>query len=631
MSQRLLRCFPVAVVVAAALALSGCGGGTAMMPDDGSTDMPDDDTAMMPDDGSTDMPGDDTAMTPDDGSTDMPGDDQTLPVAEGLIRSTDEPVYATSAQSYETAVLSTRFPALSSHLQRDFTESAVTLGSDNVRIKSISVDDEAEDGGVVVSVNYVLDGEEVTVSFTTDDIVAANEWFVEIEELEGDGFSEFWTWYLAQFGRFAILGHSACAEEEGGDPDVCVRTYTAVGARTEAARMPAGTATYVGQARADSYIRDEPDNFPNRQRIWGLLRLTADFAGRRLEGRITDIAVRRQDERRASDWPDSTYLMISDGKIVDGQFTAELTGVESNANAPMDESLRGYEGDVLGEFYGPDAKAVGGVFNAGRADRVMVGAFSGEVFNSVRLAGSARAAVSAGVELDYPASTSQLTNAGVTAIESDGADGFHVTYTIDGVVERVHLPELLYDNAISRRSNDEIHWVWEDRYASALELDHLSVKGWWAGEFGHQRRGHFVFGETTAVLPAGTAEYAGRAYLNGFSAAAPGDRSWFRGDLSLTADFDSRRLGGRLDNWRIDTGGATRQYMGIDSELVIQNGTITNDGLNAELAGRQAAAGITGSMTGRFFGPDAAEVGGVIEAERPGDQVFEGWFAGEKQ
>ena len=173
MSQRLLRHSPVAIFVAAALALSGCGGGTTAMPGNGPSD----------------MPGDDTAMTPDDDSTEMPGDDQALTVAEGLVRSTGAPIYATTAQSYETAGLSTRFPALSSHLQRDFTESTVTLGSDRVRIESIAVDDEAEDGGVVVSVTYVLDGEEVTVSFTTADIVAANEWSREIEEREGEGLS----------------------------------------------------------------------------------------------------------------------------------------------------------------------------------------------------------------------------------------------------------------------------------------------------------------------------------------------------------------------------------------------------------------------------------------------------------
>ena len=85
-----------------------------------------------------------------------------------------------------------------------------------------------------------------------------------------------------------------------------------------------------------------------------------------------------------------------------------------------------------------------------------------------------------------------------------------------------------------------------------------------------------------------------------------------------------------MDNWRIYTGN-TRQYVGTNAVLAIQNGTITNDGLNAEVVGRQDAVGISGSMTGQFFGPDAAEVGGVIEAERSGDRVFEGWFAGEKQ
>lgn len=617
MSQRLLRRSPVAIFVAAALALSGCGGGTTAMPGNGPSD----------------MPGDDTAMTPDDDSTDMPGDDQALSVAESLVRSTGAPIYATTAQSYETAGLSTRFPALSSHLQQDFTESTVTLGSDRVRIESVAVDDEAEDGGVVVSVTYVLDGEEVTVSFTTDDIVAANEWSREIEEREGEGLSEFWTWYPlgTQFGRFAILGHLACAEDEDDNLDetLCVRSYSTIGARTDAARIPAGIATYVGQARGDSYVKDEPDRWPNRQQIWGLLRLTADFAGRRLEGRISDISVRRQDERGVSDWPDSTYLMISDGKIVDGQFTAELTGVESNANAPMDESLRGYEGNVLGEFYGPTAKAVGGVFNASRDDRVMSGAFSGEVFNSARLAGSARAALSAGVDLNFSAPTSQLTDtASVTEIESDGADGFYVTYTIDGADERIHLPVL--NRALGYESSTgDPHRIWEDRYASALELDHLSVNGWIVDD-DPQQRGHFVFGETTAVLPAGTAEYVGRTYLNSFSATDPGNRRWFRGDLSLTADFDSRTVGGKMDNWRMYTTNA-QQYLGINSEFVIENGTITDNGLNAELTGRQDAAGISGSMNGQFFGPDAAEVGGIIEAGRSGIDVFEGWFAGEKQ
>ena len=64
--------------------------------------------------------------------------------------------------------------------------------------------------------------------------------------------------------------------------------------------------------------------------------------------------------------------------------------------------------------------------------------------------------------------------------------------------------------------------------------------------------------------------------------------------------------------------------------ITLQNGTITNSDISAELVGSGDAADFTGDMTGRFFGPGAAEVGGVIDGEGT-DSVFEGWFGGKKQ
>ena len=56
-----------------------------------------------------------------------------------------------------------------------------------------------------------------------------------------------------------------------------------------------------------------------------------------------------------------------------------MTGVDTNEHAPLHDSVRGYEGDVLGEFYGPAAEEVGGVISATRdADlRVMAGTIHG--------------------------------------------------------------------------------------------------------------------------------------------------------------------------------------------------------------------------------------------------------------
>ena len=141
-----------------------------------------------------------------------------------------------------------------------------------------------------------------------------------------------------------------------------------------------------------------------------------------------------------------------------------------------------------------------------------------------------------------------------------------------------------------------------------------------------------VYGEPTAVLPAGTAEYAGRVYLNGWSRTDPdnSEREQFQGSLALTADFDNRTIGGLLDDWSFRAYSGNSGYEDTTAEIVIQNGTITNNELSAELVGRHSAAGITGNMTGQFFGPGAAEIGGVIDGEAP-DSVFEGWFGGKKQ
>ena len=287
-----------------------------------------------------------------------------------------------------------------------------------------------------------------------------------------------------------------------------------------------------------------------------------------------------------SDWPETTYFSIDDGQIVNGQFTATLTGGDSNANAAMDESLAGYEGSVLGEFYGPAAEEVGGVFTASRADRALVGSLGGErqLFNPGRLAGSVRTPVSVGVERDFTASTSQLTDtASVTAVVSDGADGFHVTYMIDGTSQRIHLPVSGYDlggDAYNTEGPPD-YGIWQDYHARSYfvtsEFDYLSVNGWYywnyetAGDGSRTTlaisRGRMVYGEPTATMPAGTADYAGRVHMNGWSRTDPSSssgRERFQGSLALTADFDSGTIGGSLDDWSVQ-GPGDSGYSDVDA------------------------------------------------------------------
>ena len=639
----------VALSVAATLSLSGCGGGGSGTKPDGGTGMTGGtdtgmtggtDTGMT---GGTDAGmtgGTDTGMT---GGTDtgMTGGGATLTVPEGLARSTATPVHWTGADSWEAAGLETHYPVSSSNALRDWNDSTVTLGSGDfdVHVMSVAATYEAASSGVEVIVIYEIDGGLHTVSFTTDDYIEdGGHWEKEI-----DG-EPFFFWFVDDFENFGTVGFDTCGE------DGCLFSYGTIGARTESARMPTGTATYFGSARADSWLRNEPSNSPNRQRIWGLLRLTADFAGNTLEGRITNIEVRKGNESNRTDWPGSTYFAIGDGQIVDGQFTADLTGMDSNANAnaPMDESLRGYEGGVLGEFYGPAAEEVGGVFNASRDDRVMVGwlgGAGGAQFDPDRLARSPRTAVSVGVDRDVSASTSQLTDAAsVTAVESDGADGFYVTYMVDGARQRVHLPVSGYDpnDRFYEAEGPPDYGIWDaaDSYNQSSEFDYFSVNGWLVRNYEEvgdgsrttlsSPRGHMVYGQPTAVLPGGTAEYAGRMYLNRWSRTDPTNssgRRQLKSSLALTADFDNRTIGGRLYDWS-QRAYASGSYEATDAEVAIRNGTIANAEFTADLAG--TGGNFTGNMTGRFFGPGAAEVGGVIGGETR-DNVFEGWFGGKKQ
>ena len=570
------------------------------------------------------------------------GGSRTLTVPEGMARSTATPVHWTGADSWESAGLETRYPVLSSNALRDWNDSTVALGSGDFDLHEMSVAGtyEAASGGVdsgrvEVIVTYELDDELHTVSFATDDYLEDGGYWEK--EIDGESLS---FWFGDEFGYFTTVGFHPC---DGG---VCLFSYGTIGARTESARMPAGAATYLGRARADTWLENEPGSSPNRQRIWGNLRLTADFTGSTLDGRITDIRVRRQTESNPSDWPETTWLAIDDGRIVNGQFTATLTGMDSDANAPMDESLRGYEGGVLGEFYGPAAEEVGGVFNASRDDRVMIGRLGGARFDPDRLARISRTAVSVAVDRDFSASTSQLTDAaGVTTVRSDGADGFHVTYMVDGARQRIHLPVSGYDpgDRLYTTEGPPDYGIWDaaDSYDRSSEFDYLSVNGWYVWNYEvasdgtrttlDARRGHMVYGRPTAVLPGGTAEYAGRMYLNRWSRTEPRDssRKQMRASLALTADFDNRTIGGLLDDWSVRDFGRGGSYQDLDDvEVLIRNGTIANAAFTADLAGR--GGNFTGDMTGRFFGPGAAEVGGVIDGGTR-DNVFEGWFAGKKQ
>jgi hypothetical protein len=300
---------------------------------------------------------------------DSHGTAEQLTLGDGLVRSTISPVFHDEdiGDADRGPLITT--PTLASGIRRDYDERRSELASD-AYIKSLGFANVADDDGIPFSlhVTYVIGGEEVTVHFTDADRDTPGYEFSWTKTVDG---VEYWGWLYegdeAQEDVISFLG---------GLPDY--RLYATGGIRTATADLPSGTAVYVGGMRGDSHLANDPSS-SGRESMSGSLRLTANFDDASLEGRISDIRVRPEPPKPRvwSSLPDTTWFMIDNGRIVDGQFTADLTGMDSNANAPMNQTVRGYEGGVLGEFYGPSAKEVGGVLNASRDDRVMAGAFGG--------------------------------------------------------------------------------------------------------------------------------------------------------------------------------------------------------------------------------------------------------------
>ena len=248
-----------------------------------------------------------------------------------------------------------------------------------------------------------------------------------------------------------------------------------------------------------------------------------------------------------------------------------------------------------------------------------------------------------GVHLDFSATTSRPADAGVTMIESARLGTFYVTYMVDGVEQRIHLTPADYNRQYVTGTNPRI-WLWDtsNSFTIAPDFRYLNINGWAVSDYEiapdgseiplNERRGFIVYGTQTEGLPAGTADYEGRMYANGWSRTDPSrgtGRHRIYGEVALTADFDNRSIDGMVSAMEVQRAG--QSWVAWDADILIRYGTIDDDsGIRAQLEGQREAAGIKGTVTGQFFGPEAAEVGGVISAEDT-NTVYGGFFGGRKQ
>ena len=586
-----------------------------------------------------------------------------LMAGPGLSRSDASPVFATDETGTLKATLvnpANVFPVLATTIFRDSGNEPGTETTDEFFVRSISRNASGE-----YVVNYVLFGVDEQVTIPNNAVDCTNSCSARVN---GRTFS-FWNYTandddtasfadgLGEFEYLASHGVSYQPEE-----DLAGWSWFVFGVSNE--DLPMGAATYHGTLSTNTWVTDDPSS-DLRQRISGTMRIVANFDMRALEGRVYRIHGTEPGDRARTVWPTSSFT-LTDGRIVNGQFTATLTGVDSDPNAPLDESVGGFMGHVLGEFYGPIAEEVGGVVSATRDlpgttdDRVLYGFIGGG--KTDRLTGvNDTEALSSGVDRDFETDLTALTAIEKPTVEAT-ADGYMITYTLDGQAQSIELGESDFGSNPTNSGRatrydkekdgvDYILWdvtgAFEGRrsFMDRFRPEHFDVFGLVSVRRDASddpllvRRAYILYGNRTADMPTtGTASYAGR--LRGYE--WPTDRAvpssdpshkFYRGDLDLSANFESSAVTGSvtlLESRPNSPGGA---YAPVSGGLSF-NATISGNGLSAtDLSGSGDLAGYSGGrVDGAFYGPGAAEVAGVFDAtDGAGNKALVGYFGGQKQ
>ena len=354
-----------------------------------------------------------------------------------------------------------------------------------------------------------------------------------------------------------------------------LRGYASVGALTPSQTLVnLGSATYEGHLIAERHNNfTDPDFRAVRDWIWGELTLNADFSASTIMGSTDTLWVLPPD----GTWtqaPDTNSIAISNGNIHGSRFHAEWAGQDTDASSAMEDSFRGFEGSMLGEFYGPGGEEVGGVFTGERAatDQVIHGRFGGESQQAAaaRMAvqttagrdngisasqdpavradssndtlasllpdgNTAFAPITAAIQRDWDYNEFRQPANGaafVKSISSDGANGFNLNYVIDGRDTVVNFSADTWSEQwgsynVNRRGDNNNwrfndYWLWantgsfyddpNDRTSGSSEFAYFDINGWIVNRTGDEFRGYSVYGAQTRSenLPAGSATYYGR-------------------------------------------------------------------------------------------------------------------------
>lgn len=184
------------------------------------------------------------------------------------------------------------------------------------------------------------------------------------------------------------------------------------------------------------------------------------------------------------------------------------------------------------------------------------------------------------------------------------------------------------------------------------DKNYLQVWGYYADDTtaaGRGFNGFAVVGAETdpsVVKSHANATYLGDARAETELASNVNEKTTVKGKLTLNADFQQGSVSGKIDNLKgrvqgAETGGKWTQYQdaAAGTNIEMTKAQISANGFAGGKLVAHDPGGAIGSLegstySGRFYGPDADQVGGVmaIQGSDPdGKFVGTGYFAGQKQ
>lgn len=611
----------VVLPVVALLLLAGCGGGggTAMM-------QPGTGTGTQPGTGTGTQPGTGTGAQPDTGSEPA----RSAPSLGSLYDSEPERTYTVAGTS-----LLENYGASTTQL------STAPFVSSIQRNASGGYDIIYQDGTEQITVQILPEHCQANFGCTIPaDSNGRTHWF--------------WSWTssdsLGKPSLYKFMEASGFTANDGSGTQR--RSLFVFGVETPASGVPAtGEAIYGGRMRARAYRTSEPGSRA-RQRYRGRIRLVANFDMSRLTGRIFSIQGTAPGEPSSArvSWPTSSFA-ITNGQIANGQFTATLTGMDSDSAVPDAESVRGFVGSIVAKFYGPNADEFGGTLTATRDlqdtdnDRQLHGVVDGRKLAPRKFESSASIA---GVRRRFDSQqTTLFADDGMATVERT-ANGWTVTvggqtFTFDDSAYDAD-PRFPSGYYIDDAGDIRVFQTWTQGFGPASQFDHFDVKSWGTTDFdsGNPTVGDVVYmvhgnrTPDTAMPSSGTATYSGTFTSQEY----PSDQAvfsrdaavmYFWGSATLTANFASSSVAGafrdmrkRPGNTRTNTaasGGATFNAQISGNQMTASDLTGTGD-----LAGYR-----NGAVRGAFFGPAAEEAGGVFDAtDGSANRVLSGYFGTKK-